>query len=171
MTVSRQCLSSCYHAYKYVKKKNFKRKNRHVHVTALVGALPFGARGLGKAWSVVRYESYGWAVKPSQKSWVWYSVFLYLFKFMSILFLDSANPSHLDEKEEKLETRTVSASAKGSGWAIVITCRTSSVCRSFIHKHLWTTSSLKPLGQFSSNLLWSLLLKGGWKFVQMVMVR
>ena len=36
-------------------------------------------------------------------------------KFMSILFLDSANPSHLDEKEEKLETRTVSASAKGSG--------------------------------------------------------
>ena len=35
---------------------------------------------------------------------------------------------------------------------------------------LWTTS-LNPLGQFSSNFMWSLLLKGAWKFVQMVTVR
>ena len=36
--------------------------------------------------------------------------------------------------------------------------------------HIWTTSPLKPLGQFSSNFMWNLLLKGYWKFVQMVTV-
>ena len=40
-----------------------------------------------------------------------------------------------------------------------------------VRPHLWTTSPLKPLGQFSSNFMWSLLLKGDRKFVQMAMVR
>ena len=52
---------------------------------------------------------------------------------------------------------------KAWGWAIVVTCRPS-VC-----PHLWMTSPLKPLGQFSSNFMWSFLLKVDWKFVQMVM--
>ena len=48
-----------------------------------------------------------------------------------------------------------------------------------VHLHLWTTSPLKPLGQFSSNFSWRLLSMGGggggggwgdWKFVQTVSV-
>ena len=39
-----------------------------------------------------------------------------------------------------------------------------------VQKYLWTTSPLKPLGQFSSNFMWSLLLKRDWKFIQMVTV-
>ena len=38
-----------------------------------------------------------------------------------------------------------------------------------VHSYLWTTS-LKFLGQISSNFMWSLLLKDDWKFVQMVTV-
>ena len=37
-----------------------------------------------------------------------------------------------------------------------------SVCLS-ISSHLWTISPLKPLGQISSNFMWSLVLKGDWK--------
>ena len=48
-------------------------------------------------------------------------------------------------------------------WSLAV-CRRPSV-----HPHLWTTFS-ETLGQFSSNF-WSFLLKGDWKFVQMVMVR
>ena len=35
--------------------------------------------------------------------------------------------------------------------------------RPFVRKHLWTSSPLKPLGQFSSNFMRNLLLKGGLK--------
>ena len=41
---------------------------------------------------------------------------------------------------------------------------------SAVRPHLWTTYPLKPLGQFSSNFMTSLLLKGDWKFVHMVAV-
>ena len=43
------------------------------------------------------------------------------------------------------------------------------VCPS-VRPHLWTTSPLKPLGQISS-FMWSLVLKGDWKYEQMVVVR
>ena len=38
-----------------------------------------------------------------------------------------------------------------------------------VHSHLWMTS-LKPLGQISSNFMWSLMLKGHWKLVKIVTV-
>ena len=62
----------------------------------------------------------------------------------------------------------------GSGWAIVWLRMSycdhllSVICR---RPQLWTTSPLKPLGQFSSNFMWSLLLKEDWKIVQMITVR
>ena len=55
-------------------------------------------------------------------------------------------------------------------WAIVITPRPSSV-RLSVRSHFWTTSPLKSLGQISSNFMWSLVLKGDWKFVKLVTVR
>ena len=39
-----------------------------------------------------------------------------------------------------------------------------------VRPHLWTTSPLKLLSQFSSNFMWSLLLQGDWKVIQMVTV-
>ena len=49
-------------------------------------------------------------------------------------------------------------------WSVSI-CRSSSIIRP---SHIWTTSPLKPPGQFSLNFTWSLLSKGGWNFIQMV---
>ena len=52
--------------------------------------------------------------------------------------------------------------AEGSGSFTEITCRPTSFVRSYVRSHIWTvtTSPLKLLGQFSSNCMWNLLLKG-----------
>ena len=57
-----------------------------------------------------------------------------------------------------------------SGWAIVITFRPSSV-RASVRQHFQTTSPLKPLSQFCSNFIWSLLRVGERKIAKMVAVR
>ena len=52
--------------------------------------------------------------------------------------------------------------AEGSGWAIMITCHLlSSIHLSSVHT--FERPPLKPLGQLSSNFMWSLLLKEDWK--------
>ena len=43
--------------------------------------------------------------------------------------------------------------------------------RPSIRPHIWTTSPLMSLKEFSLNFMWSLLSKGNWEFVQMVTVR
>ena len=45
-----------------------------------------------------------------------------------------------------------------------------SVCLSVIHPHLLNNFSSEIPGPISSNFMWNLLLKGVWKFVQMVKV-
>ena len=49
--------------------------------------------------------------------------------------------------------------------------RHPSLVRRQLSVHTFERSSLKPLSQFSSNYMWSLLLKCEWTFVQMIAVQ
>ena len=84
----------------------------------------------------------------------------------------------MDVRLEK-QTAIFSSPEQGSGWAIVITCRPSSVVRRRQSSSVRRASVLtfqrpllcNPWANFLLSFMPSLQLKWGWKFVQIVMVR
>ena len=69
----------------------------------------------------------------------------------------------------KLYFTFISSPELCSGWAIVITFRLS--VRASVRWHFQVTSPLKPLSQFCSNFIWSLLRVGERKIAKMAAVR